>query len=72
MLAQYLYASQSLTAINQDLNDFIACGRSDGATIQADVLDAIWPEVSASAWRLDNAMDKCYYNELSEKAIIEW
>ena len=49
----------------------MACGRSDGTTIRADVLDTIQPEVSALARRLDVAMDECYNDEMSEKAMIQ-
>ena len=50
---------------------FNGCGRFDGATIRADVLDTIRPEVSASARRLDDVIDECYDNEMSEKATMQ-
>ena len=49
----------------------MAWGRSDGATIQADVLDTIRLEVSTSARQLDVAMDECYNDKMSEKAIMQ-
>ena len=49
----------------------MAWGRFNGATIEADVLDTIQPEVSASARRLDVAMDKCYNDEMLEKAMMQ-
>ena len=62
---------RGLPATTQGLDDSMACGRSDGATIRADVLDTIRPEVSASARRLDDAMDECYNDEMSEKATMQ-
>ena len=59
---------QGLTATTQGLDDLMACGRPDGATIRAEFLDT---EVPASARRLDDAMDECYNNEMSEKATMQ-
>ena len=49
----------------------MACRQSDGATIQANVLDTIQPEVSALARRLDVAIDEYYNNEMSKKATMQ-
>ena len=48
----------------------MACGQSDGAIIQADVFNTMQPEISASAWQLDNAIDEYYNNKILEKATI--
>ena len=48
----------------------MACGQSDGTTIQANVLNTIQPKVSVSVWQFDDAIDKCYNNKLLEKAIM--
>ena len=71
MPTRYLYASQGLIATTQGLNDFMACGRSDSAIIQADILDTIQPEVSTLAQRLNDTMDKYYNNELSKKGMMQ-
>ena len=63
-----LYAPRGLTATTQGLDDSMACGRSEGATIRAEFLDT---EVSASARGLDDAMDECYDDEMSEKATMQ-
>ena len=68
--AQYFYIFQGLTATTEGLNDSMACGWSNGATIRADVLDAIQPEVFASAQQLNDAINECYNDKLLEKATI--
>ena len=71
MPAQYLYISQGFTVITQGLNNSMACGRSNSATIQTDVFDAIQPKISALAQQLDNTIDECYNDEMSEKATMQ-
>ena len=51
-------------------NNSMACGQSDGAMIQADVLDTIQRSRQA-AWQLDDAIDECYDDEISEKATMQ-
>ena len=46
----------------------MACRQSDGATIQADVLDTI-QEVRHR--KPDDAMDEYYNNEMLEKAMMQ-
>ena len=59
---------QSLNATTQGLDESMACGRSNGVTIQADVLDMI-----QESWhrRPDNAIDECYDDEVLEKATMQ-
>ena len=49
----------------------MACRQSNSATIWADVLDTIQPEVFALAWQIDDAIDECYNNKMLEKAIMQ-
>ena len=49
----------------------MAYGQSDDTIIQEEVFDTIQFEVSALAWQLDDAIDKCYHNKLSKKATMQ-
>ena len=59
---------QGITATTQGLNDFMACRKFNGATIQVDVLDMIQ---KSWHWGPDNIMNKYYNDKISEKAIMQ-
>ena len=46
----------------------MACRQSDGATIQADVLNTIQ---KFRHWGPNDAIDECYDDEMSEKATMQ-
>ena len=49
----------------------MACRQSDGAMIQANVINTIKPEVSISVRQLDDTINECYNDKMSEKAIMQ-
>ena len=53
---------QRFSAINQSLNNSMACGQLNGTTIQL--------EVSALAQKLKNAIDKCYNDKMLKKTTM--
>ena len=64
----YKHYFQDFSATTQGLNDSIACGQSNGTTIQVKVFDIIqkfWH------WEPNNIMNKCYNNKISEKATMQ-
>ena len=65
-----MFITQGLTTTTQGLDHFMACRRSNGTTIQGNVLNIIQPEVFTLAWQLNDIMNKYYNNKLLEKVII--
>ena len=59
---------QGFTATTQGLDESMAYGRSNGATIQADVLDTIQESCHQGP---NDAIDKCYNDKVSEKVIMQ-
>ena len=59
---------QGLTATTQGLDESMACGRSDGATIQADFFNTIQESRHRGP---DDAMDEYYDDEVLEKATMQ-
>ena len=71
----------NFTAIIQGFDNLMTCKQFNDATIQADVLDtskrfwykqtfSIQLEVLASVWQLNNTIDVCYNDKMSEKGTM--